>query len=357
MWTGAAVSGCPRPEPGAVQVVLAMPDWGRAGSSMEATGVPRRVDRGRVGTTPSDYARAVGDDPVFASPTHDWRDVSLQRFDVPRFDLTLGGCCLHRVTLHLRGRVRIERTRDGRRDSEWSSSGCSNVIPAGVPVTRSFEDRADFLVIYLEPRVVDEVAEEVFDLPPARVHLIESLAASDQTLDRFGQLLLAEAEAVGAGTRLFIDTLTRALALHLLRGYCDASKPTLVPVGTLASWRLRRTIDYMHTHLSEDLPLHRLASAAGLSASHFTRAFRTATGLPPHHYLTKLRLMQAQHLLQHTRLPVIEVGLRCGFAQATHFATMFRKVFGISPRSYRANRSLPCLQRDMAVFEQNKINS
>ena len=78
--------------------------------------------------------------------------------------------------------------------------------------------------------------------------------------------------------------------------------------------------------------------ASGLSPSHFARAFRAAMGEPPHRYLVRLRIKMARELLEHTRLPVIEVGLRCGFEQTTHFATMFRKMTGLSPRAYRAAR-------------------
>ncbi len=76
----------------------------------------------------------------------------------------------------------------------------------------------------------------------------------------------------------------------------------------------------------------------GLSPSHFARAFRGATGEAPHRYLIRLRVEAAGHLLEQTRLPIIDVGLRCGFTQASHFATTFRKATGLSPRAYRAAR-------------------
>ncbi len=94
----------------------------------------------------------------------------------------------------------------------------------------------------------------------------------------------------------------------------------------------------MQANLADDLPLSRLAAAAGLSPSHFARAFRAAVGQPPHRYMVRLRIERARQLLEQTRLPVTEVASRCGFEQTTHFATMFRKVTGQSPRAYRAAR-------------------
>ena len=106
----------------------------------------------------------------------------------------------------------------------------------------------------------------------------------------------------------------------------------------LVGWRLKRAIDHMREHIAENLSLDSLAKVAGLNPSHFARAFRAATGEPPHRYLIQLRIDKARELLEHTRLPIIQVAFQCGFEQNTHFATMFRKTAGMSPRAYRAAR-------------------
>ena len=291
------------------------------------------------GTTPADFARAQACPPVLSSDDRGWSHVSLHRFQVPHFNIRLGASCLHRVTLHLAGPVLIERSREGRRDCRWSRDGLSNVVPAGVPVTRSFRGQADFLAVYLASEVVAEVAADAFGLDPSRVELVESLAAFDETLARLARLLMAEAEAgEAAGARLFTDMLARALALHLLRAYSAGAAPPSGEPGALAGWRLRRATEFMHANIAEDIPLARLAATVGLSPSHFARAFRGATGEAPHRYLIRLRVEAAGQLLEQTRLPIIDVGLRCGFTQASHFATTFRKAMGLSPRAYRAAR-------------------
>ncbi len=291
--------------------------------------------------TPADFARAQASPPVLSSDDRGWSQISLHRFQVPHLDIRLGASCFQRVTLHLAGPVLIERSREGRRDCRWSREGLSNVVPAGVPVTRSFRGQADFVAVYLAPEVVAEVAADAFGLDPGRIELVESLAAFDEALARLGRLLMAEAETgEAAGTRLFTDMLARALALHLLRAYsADAAPPSGEP-GALTGWRLRRTTDFMHANMAEDIPLARLAATVGLSPSHFARAFRGATGEAPHRYLIRLRVEAAGRLLEQTRLPIIDVGLRCGFTQASHFANTFRKATGLSPRAYRAARCL-----------------
>ena len=96
----------------------------------------------------------------------------------------------------------------------------------------------------------------------------------------------------------------------------------------------------MRSCLDQELPLSRLAAAGGLSLSQFVRAFRDATGTPPHRYLLGLRIDKARELLEQTDLPVIEVALNCGFGQPSHFATSFREATGFSPRAWRQARRL-----------------
>ena len=94
----------------------------------------------------------------------------------------------------------------------------------------------------------------------------------------------------------------------------------------------------MRSNLEDDLPLSRLAETSGLSQSQFVRAFRGATGQPPHRYLVGLRVERARALLEQTDMPITFIGLRCGFAQPSHFATSFRAWTGFSPRAWRQAR-------------------
>lgn len=301
-------------------------------------GSSEREARSTAVAMPADFAGSLVRPPVLTSVEHGWQHVLLHRFQVPFLDIKLGCSGVHRVTLHLAGRVLVERTREGRHDRRWSDVGCTNLVPAGVPATRSFRSPADFLMIYLDPAAVDEVAADAFDLDPAAVRLTESLAVPDRVLEHFCRLFFTEAESGATGTRLFADTITRGLALHLLRAYSPEARHPCAPSCGMVDWRTRRAIDYMHAHLEIDLPLAQLAQVAGFSPSHFLRTFRAAIGEPPHRHLIRLRIDRARALLERTRMPIIEVARRCGFEQTTHFSTMFRKLTGLTPRAYRTMR-------------------
>ena len=137
-----------------------------------------------------------------------------------------------------------------------------------------------------------------------------------------------------------LDALTRALVIHLLQHHSTLSPKSEVAPSSLSGGRLQPVIAHMQAHLDEHLPLSSLADLSGLSPSQFARAFRAATGKPPHGYLLDLRIKRARDLLENTDLPVIEVGMQCGFEQPNHFATMFRKAVGLSPRAWRVARQI-----------------
>lgn len=289
--------------------------------------------------TPGEIAGLMPDRPFLASARHEWDDVTLQCYRILPSVIDFAPPCDHRLVLNLTGRALIEGTHNGHNRRWWFGSGCTDLTPANVPVTRSIKGRVEIVHIYLAPALVDEVAAEAYDADPAHVSVVAHVAIHDEALNGLGRLLLAEVESHAPGGRLLADMLTRALAVHMLRRYSSLARPGVdIPKNAMPSLRLRRAVEYMHSHLDEDLPLSKLAAVSGISLSRFARAFREATGEPPHRFLTKRRIEQACKLLEHTTLPIIEVGMRCGFSQPSHFATMFRQVTGISPRAYRQAR-------------------
>ncbi len=89
--------------------------------------------------------------------------------------------------------------------------------------------------------------------------LVPGLAEPDETADRLVRLLLAEAEAPGPGALLVIETLARALAVHLLRFHSDVTPLPRSKTPSLPPLRIRRVIEQMRACLGEDLTLDRLA--------------------------------------------------------------------------------------------------
>ena len=99
--------------------------------------------------------------------------------------------------------------------------------------------------------------------------------------------------------------------------------------------RLVRAIALMESRLEDPLPLSRVAEVAGVSVRQLERLCRTALGRGPRALYREIRLRQAQSLLCTTRVPLAEIALACGFADASHLSRRYAELFGVSPSSER----------------------
>ena len=106
-------------------------------------------------------------------------------------------------------------------------------------------------------------------------------------------------------------------------------------ISGLAPWQLRRAQELLRADLSENLSLERIATTCRLSVSHFARAFKHSTGLPPHQWLINARIERARTLLAKSATPLVEIAGMCGFADQSHFSRVFGRFVGASPGAWR----------------------
>jgi AraC family transcriptional regulator len=83
------------------------------------------------------------------------------------------------------------------------------------------------------------------------------------------------------------------------------------------------------------VPVPVLADAAGTSAGHLYRIFRTEYGCGPARALEIIRVAQAATLLQRTNATLAEIARRSGYANPYHFSRRFAAVYGLPPGAFR----------------------
>jgi AraC-like DNA-binding protein len=142
--------------------------------------------------------------------------------------------------------------------------------------------------------------------------------------------LAEEVTAAGSYGHLYADALVVGLMIDLVRH--NGAPRRIAPIkGGLAPWRLRRVEAMINDHLAHDVSLAQLASVTDLSKSHFARAFRRSTGMPPHKYQLAARVERAKHLLRRGDMSLTEIGLACGFSAQSQFIRAFHRSVGVSP--------------------------
>ena len=105
--------------------------------------------------------------------------------------------------------------------------------------------------------------------------------------------------------------------------------------------RLEAAKQYLDDHLDHPVTLAELAAVASLSQRQLTELFRRCFDMSPKQYLLEQRMQQAWRLLRDSRLPVQQVGERCGYASLSGFSARFSSHFGYSPSAFRQDFAGP----------------
>ncbi len=170
---------------------------------------------------------------------------------------------------------------------------------------------------------------------PDRVELSLILKGADPLIYQIGQALKADLEIDGIGRRFYADSLTTALAAHLLLHYSTRKHKLRSYDDGLPKVMLKQAIEYIDAHLGENLSLKAMADTLHISQYHFCRLFKQSTGMSPHRYLMQQRIERAKQLLKQPELTVTHIAYKCGFANQSHFARYFRRYTGVSPTQFR----------------------
>lgn len=138
-------------------------------------------------------------------------------------------------------------------------------------------------------------------------------------------------------------TRTAMLRTALLTLLFDLLDLTVSGASPAYQTRVRKAIDWAETQTSHPAALEQLAGVAGLSVSSFKRVFKEVAGIPPHAYLLRKRIDRAQCLLRKGERSVTDIAFECGFPSSQYFATVFKRITGMTPNDVLRHRivSLP----------------
>ena len=98
---------------------------------------------------------------------------------------------------------------------------------------------------------------------------------------------------------------------------------------------LERVMQAINHNLNNpDLSVDKIADEVGISRVHLHRKMKELTGQTPHDFIRNIRMKKAASLLASGDMNVSEVMYACGFSNAASFSTVFKKMYGMSPREY-----------------------
>jgi AraC family transcriptional regulator len=103
--------------------------------------------------------------------------------------------------------------------------------------------------------------------------------------------------------------------------------------------RLQPAVQHLESHLREAPRVADLARLASLSESHFATLFKEVFHITPMGYYRRLRLQRAQQLLATTSTPLADIALQLGYTDQAHFTRSFTAAFGVSPAKHRQSQA------------------
>ena len=190
-------------------------------------------------------------------------------------------------------------------------------------------DFYDRVILYIAPEYLQKLGTEdlgwCFSHAQQRFHYVYHSSGNDLIRKLLHELECATEEG-GFGSDILRRAIFAQLMVALNRAVAEGQSVDAASGDT----KIVAVLQYLNTHLTENLSIDELAARFYISKYHLMRRFRSETGYTIHNYITEKRLLLAQQLLEkHT--PLWEVAENCGYQDYSTFSRAYKKQFGYAP--------------------------
>ena len=197
--------------------------------------------------------------------------------------------------------------------------------------------------LQFEPRFIWSTGNSLFD--SRYLHIF--LNHQENFQNRLGADTKIAQQSVDLLEEIWTECLTQAPEYELivkaklmqLLGYLGRHHASLLNNATTRKnahlQEVEAALNYIDTHLTEDLALDDIVRAVGLSKSYFSEVFRELNGITAWDYITRKRIELSMEYFQNSGLPITEIAILCGFNTLPNFNRSFKRISGITPRQFR----------------------
>ena len=98
---------------------------------------------------------------------------------------------------------------------------------------------------------------------------------------------------------------------------------------------VKKVVDYIETHIDEDLPLDKIADSLSYSKFYIARIFNEETKCTVYKYIRGRRLTLAAQKLVETKQPIVEIAYEAHYDSQQAFTLAFKQFYGCTPKIYR----------------------
>ena len=190
-----------------------------------------------------------------------------------------------------------------------------------------------YRMFYPSASLVAQAAEDIFGTPDVA---FSSPAVDDPELHgclrRLHQMTASPHHQSLESETLYLATIRMAVQRH-------AGRRPLANQGRHGV-ALRRVRDLLEDRYAEVVSLSELKEQAGISKFHLLRQFKAVFGLPPHAYLSQVRVRRASALILAGN-DLADTAAAVGFTDQAHMTHTFRRSLGYTPGMLQATNAAP----------------
>jgi AraC-like DNA-binding protein len=211
------------------------------------------------------------------------------------------------------------------------------------------KQRSQWVSVHIEPKVFQSfTGNSSGQVPPALQHLVGNL--NQEYYVRSGQATPAMQIALqqilqcpyqGLTRRMFLESKVLELMSLLLEHEIEAQigKQPVFRLKPDDVERLHYAKEILHQSLDNPPSLMQLARQVGLNECTLKQGFRQMFNTTVFGYLRQCRMEHAKLLLMQGCMNVNEAAQAVGYTSQSRFAAMFRKTFGVNPKTFATQRS------------------
>lgn len=188
----------------------------------------------------------------------------------------------------------------------------------------------DFMVENLKKQIGECIFEECF----CKRHISVPLNQQSQ-LETIFEKLLSEKEAENVQdifSKLLCQRYCEEIVMFIIRLQREQEE-LLMPQSFDTG--IEAAAAYISNNYEQQITLEYMANKYCMSTGHFSKQFKKVTGFGYKEFLNMVRIRHACELLQRTTKSVTQISLECGFMDSNYFGDAFRKIKGVSPRTFR----------------------
>jgi len=209
--------------------------------------------------------------------------------------------------------------------------GVLTFVPAGAERVGCYRDvDLSYSALWIDPALVLPGLERLRDRPVL-------VNRSDAVIGTLLRSLCTEMSLGHVPDTVYVEHLVALVALRMAG--LEGNPLPVASRGRLGRRTFERVRDYIDAHIASDISLSEVAAIAGMPLDTFARRFKETTGRPPYAYILEERVRRAELLLRDTSIAIGAVAFRLGFSSQSHFTMTFRRLKGITPRTYRLHFS------------------